>query len=59
MRQPRCLGLEGLEIIIKRKTALSAGDAWYFSECQLGPSAGVHTFHHYERGANVPNDIST
>lgn len=24
MRQPRCLGLEGLEIIIKRKTALSA-----------------------------------
>lgn len=42
MRQPRCLGLHGLEIIIKRKTALSAGDARYFSERQLGPTVGIH-----------------
>lgn len=35
-----CLG------IIKRKTALSAGDAPYLSECQLGPTIGIHVFYH-------------
>lgn len=42
MRQPYSLGLDGSEVMIERKTALRAGDAWCFSEGQLGPAAGIH-----------------
>lgn len=58
MWQPRCLGLDGLVIILKRKTAPSAGDAWYFSERQLGPTVGIHRFQRYQHGANIPRDRS-
>ena len=50
-------GVDDLEIM-ERKTALSADDAWYFSEHQLGPTVGIHMFHRYHCGANIPHDIS-